>query len=696
MSLADSLQGLAFFLPTLAAALGAGLIVTNRRYWHLVGVQRFLAFSVLGTAALIFAHVLPAALGILDRPSALVASLSVLVAAWRVPASRDGEPDEHLKPPPSSVPALAIAAIAVALVLVYQLARVRLYGHELPTFIDALGFHLPGVATFIQTGTLWRVDQFLPGFATAQYPNNGDFLILSTVLPWRDLALVRFSMLPFFALTGVGTYALGVELGATRAASATFAAAGMTVPFISRYALEGIPDVVTLSMFVIGVLFVMRYARARRRSDLALGGLALGISLGAKWYGLTAVAVAVVVWLAGWLLSRRPLRDTARDLGVLLGTIALGGGIWLLRNLIESGNPIYPKAVSAFGVQLFTGSHNDVIDQYGYTIAHYLSQPSLLRRYIYPGFKLGLGLTGAVIFIAMVITAVRTVRNWRGQRDALTRPAILLLITAAICVVYALTPGTAYGPKNVPNGGFPTLRWLMPAALTGLALAAWTATKLGRVGVLLGLAGLVGVIDGIRRGDELGRGLILTSGLIVALLTAAIVLGRRWAVSHSFSTLRRPGPLAALGMSVVILLAIGIRLQQRSFDKHSYAPYDPVFAWIVTHAPSGHRIGISGEADLTGLAPVFPLVGPRLGNRVAYAGDEVGHSIQLARSAASFREDLLRGHYDLLEIGLTVTGHTDEWARALGYRLLVSSNRLALYAAPTFSAALSASTGGGR
>src|SRR5581483_7139561 len=149
--------------------------------------------------------------------------------------------------------------------------------------------------------------------------------------------------------------------------------------------------------------------------------------------------------------------------------------------------------------------------------------------------------------------------------------------------------------------------------------------------------------------------------------------------------LRRPSGLRALALAagaVVVVVGVG-RLQQRGFDKQSYASFDPVFAWIEAHAPSGHRIGFTGGTGATpGLAPQLPAFGPRLGNRVTYLGDVVVHSVEVPRQKQDFETKLRASHDDLLMIGLPNAGQTDDWARSLGLPLLARSNRVALYGVP--------------
>jgi hypothetical protein len=685
MPLGEYVTGALFFLPTLGAALGVAAILVRRQYPYLPALQRSLAFMVLATAAMVLANVAPAAMGILARPTVLVAALALLAGAWFVPAARSEGPDPQPAPARSGPISIAIAVAAVGAVLVYELGRLRVLANQPISDIDMLGFHLPGVARFIQTGTLWRVDQFEPGFATAQYPNNGDFLILSAILPWRALAFVRYVPLPFYAFTAIGTYALALELSAPRAAAATMAAAVTTVPALSLLALEGVPDAIALATLAAGLVFLLRHVRSKRRSELVLAGLALGLSLGTKWYGFTAVLVVAAVWVAARLISRPALHRLARDGGTLLGMSLLGGGFWLLRNVIESANPIYPKAVSLFGAQLFAGSRNDVVDQYGYTIADYLGKPHILRTYIYPGFKMRVGLTGAVLLVGLLVAAgAAVIALRRRSRPQATPPLVLALAigTLGMAALYAITPGSAYGTKNLPVEGFVNIRWLMPAIMIAAALGARAVVALGPAGVLLELAGLAGALDGIRLGGPVAGSTIAKVILVLAALIAAALLVRRWGRARG-----RAGPLRAAAIAVAVAACAAAtvlaRLEQRSFDRHPYASYDPTFAWIDAHAPAHRRIGITGVASTEGLSPVLPAFGPRLGNQVAYVGDGVRHSVHLPSRESTFDAELRRGRYDLLLIGLQLTGDTDAWARAAGYRLVAQSARLALYAAPT-------------
>ena len=689
MALSEYLAGAAFFLPMVAAvALGALLVL---RGWldHLAGVPRALAYAVVATYGVIVVHVAPAMAGILSRSAVLACAALGLAATWALSRNRPRVAERHGLPPgpPSDRASIAIALTAVAMLALYQLGRLRELSVAPLNHIDVAGFHLPGVARWIQSGSLWQVDQFYPRFATGQYPHNGDFLNLSVVLPWEAVSFVRPVPVIFFALAGVAAWALAVELGSPRASAAVLVAAALAVVPVAKYNLEGMPDAVTLAMLATGVLFLVRHAREQRRSDLLLAGLALGVGMGSKWYGLTDTVAVLGVWTVLSLLVGRGARAVARDGALLTGMLALGGGIWLLRNLIESGNPIYPKAVSLLGVTVFAGSRDDVIDEYGYAIADYFGKPSVLEQYVWPGLRSEFGLSGLVIGLGVLLAI--GISAW-SLRRAPRRPAAahLVLGTGAIVLavlgLYTITPGSAYGLKGMPVDVVTNVRWLGPALLLGAAVAAWATGRLpppARIGVEL--LGLVAVVQAVRHGPDVGVRAVVTVG--VALLAAAfvVILVRR-RLGADPTLWRRPAVLA-LGAAVLVG-GVGVgRLQQERFLDIGYADLDPVFARIQA-SPSGQRIGLVGIKSREGINPVLPAFGPRLRNRVVLIGRRDRASVVQYRSQAAFLDAVRRDDLDLLLVARGVQPRPDtrdeRWVQATGFRRVAESSRLALYAAP--------------
>src|SRR3954451_8409095 len=154
---------------------------------------------------------------------------------------------------------------------------------------------------------------------------------MAAILPWRDAFGARLLTGAYDALTGVCVYALAHEVGARAGGALLAAALALAVPIVAIASLHNaMPDPVMYATFAAGLTFLLRHARSGAGADLVLAGVALGLSLGTKWYAVSAVAAVVGVWALGRLAGRERLVRPALALG---GLIALAGGVWMLRNL---------------------------------------------------------------------------------------------------------------------------------------------------------------------------------------------------------------------------------------------------------------------------------------------------------------------------------------------------------------------------
>src|SRR2546430_2511252 len=237
MPFGDYLVGLVFFLGTVGAVALAALIVVQRRFAYLRGYERLIAISLLVLAGVIAVHLFPLALGVLDRTTALVAAIMALAGASRL--RREPAGASSLPAPAGSSNALSwlIGGVAMAAVLVYTLAFLREHLTSAVTHSDYVSFTMPGIARWIQRGSVWQNIEFLPRYPVGAYPNNGDVWLLAFVVPWKNDAFVRLAAYPLVALTGLGVYALARELRAPAAPAVLFAAVvvatrAVTVPAI--------------------------------------------------------------------------------------------------------------------------------------------------------------------------------------------------------------------------------------------------------------------------------------------------------------------------------------------------------------------------------------------------------------------------------------------------------------------------------
>lgn len=680
MPLADYLAGLAFLAVTAGAALAAGLLVQRGRLPHLRGAPRVLAVAVLATAALAAAHLLPGLVGLLSRWSAAAVAFALALAASRLRPDPVALVEEPTEPGPRAGEgplSWTIALVAAGALAIWLVASAWTRTALPPEGIDSLTFHLPNVAGWIRSGTVWRVDQFNPLLANGNYPQTGDLTFLAVVAPWRNDWLVGVVNPLYIALAGLAVYATAVELGAPRPASILTGSLFASMPVVGLAANgEAMTDSAMFATMGAGVLFLLRHARGAPRAELLLAALALGLAFGTKWYSAWAVPAVLVVWL----VAARP--RIARDVAPVAAIVAVAGGFWLLRNLVMSGNPVFPVELSALGVTLFDAPRDVIRECAGFTIAGYVGDWGPWSEHILPAYRENLGLPGAVLGLGLAGAAAVAVRS-RGAIAAGIACVMLLVLG------YAVTPYSAFGPEGEPLLVGANARYLVPALLVAAPLAAVALGRAGRLRVPLELLALAAVAHGIDRSFDVGLGAV--AAVPAALLSAAWYVW--WPTADATESWGRRSQLVARAAVAVaftaLLVAIG-HLRQQEFNDGRYEDGDPAVAWIARHAPEGQRVALAGVWSVEGRSPVWPAFGERLRNEVDYLGPTVDEQLREYSRRDRWAAAIRRGRYDLLLVGrggyareeCPVPGQDsddDRWARAEGFEILARSDRLTLY-----------------
>ena len=677
VTLPQYLAGVALFATTLIGACVTATTLVRRRFGDLAGAERALAWGVLATAALLAAYMVPGVLGILSRLTPAVAAVLLAVLARRlVPVAARAGGD---RPAPgrawATEPVLdrAVAVLAVLAAGAAALAYERHHATVPGESIDQLTFHLPVVARWIQTGSIWGVHDYVPFLGVGSYPHNGDVLSLASIAPWRYDAFQRFAQLPYFLIAGIAAYALGLRLGASRSASAVFGAVVVSIPMaIIPSVAFALPDATMLAMFGAGLVLLVR-------GDHLLAGIGLGLAFGTKWYGVSYVAAVLALWALALLAAGRPVRAVGRAAMPIVVGVAAAGGFWLVRNIVGSGSPF-------LGGWLPVGHHpaDDLVRSEGrgavdFTIAHYLFDLHVWREWLLPQLFAAFRLPGVLLVAALPAGAIALVRARR--RGGVPRlPIVALLAAVVLVLVYTITPLSAQGLEGKPALTFANARYLVPAALPAAALAAWLCTRAGRWAVVVELAGLAAVIDGAHHGLRFGWGTF-----VAALAGLAVV----WAFAHAARDAQRL-TRAYAGAAVAIALVAGGQLLQTHFSRHRFVGLDPVLTFI-QGAPRGTRVGLTGIWSSAAPTPTYPAFGPRLRKRVEYVGPFRGGRVERYTSCGAFVSGLRVTQSDLLVVGRgdPPVPHVMEeaWARAAGYVRVRGSRWFWLYRRAVTSAA---------
>src|SRR5205807_1519211 len=169
--------------------------------------------------------------------------------------------------------------------------------------------------------------------------------------------------------------------------------------------------------------------------------------------------------------------------------------------------------------------------------------------------------------------------------------------------------------------------------------------------VLVELIALASIIDSIRRYRFFGnfgfRPIGATQVLIgvgVLLVVGAVLALARVYMQRRLPTAAWMGACAAL---VALVLGLGW-LHQRDFNKARYRHYDATLDWLISHAPTGHRVGLAGGASGGYDSPPLVMFGPRFGNFVSFVGPKYRGLLEEYHQAQPFIAALRRGRFDLL------------------------------------------------
>ncbi len=231
------------------------------------------------------------------------------------------------------------------------------------TDFDSLEYHLGGPKEWLLAGRI----MFLEHDVYTSFPFLTEMLLLNGMVLggdwwWGSLA-GQGTLAAFPLVTAAGIACLG-RRWASPAAGVAGAVIWLSTPWVMRitiipYAEGGLIAFVFGALYAAGVV-----GETWSRSDgapfhwgeVGLIGLCAGGAMACKYTGLVLAVVLCGIWLLwGLWRTRHNFSDgiRARSLGAMLLAYTLGVGLligpWLLKNLVETGNPVYPLAYRIFG-----------------------------------------------------------------------------------------------------------------------------------------------------------------------------------------------------------------------------------------------------------------------------------------------------------------------------------------------------------
>lgn len=320
---------IAFLIVIGASAFGMRLfrlLIPNASVWERFVFGAGLGLGVLSILVLVLAHVTTAALPV------LFAACPVSIFLFR----------KELYPLPS-LPEGTLSRFVRVLIAVFFLLSLAMC--FLPSRdYDVLEYHLGAPAEYLRSGRM----HFLPHNAYSSFPANMEMLYLLSLnaglMSFSGAAVAKVVNLLIVTLAAGALYCAGKEFlskgAGLLAAAALFVHPLTTLVTADAYAEGGLVLYAVLALHA-------AVACVKRGSPrwAAVSGLAAGLALGCKYTAAIFVVVPAALLIAAAARNRKGVIRAA----LAVCCCAAVFSPWALRNVVNTGNPIYPLGYRVFG-----------------------------------------------------------------------------------------------------------------------------------------------------------------------------------------------------------------------------------------------------------------------------------------------------------------------------------------------------------
>jgi hypothetical protein len=651
------------------AAIGIVAAVGLGGYWlrrwivpEFSGALARLAEATMGVALLLVTLEILGTLSILRLGWTIVGCISVgLVAAWLGRAKVAGSRREVAAPPVEKVAlliALGVASFTVAewTFPAQQSLDFGMFGG------DTTWYHMPFAAGIAQAHSTIHLHFTDPlRLAAWFYPQSSELIHAAGIVIFKSDWLSPLINLFWIAIALLAAWCVGrpYKVGpATLVAAAIVLDSGV---IIETQPGEGRNDIMGLAFLLAFAAFLInghqrrapaagavqdapeRGAALLDKGPLVMAGIAAGLAASVK---TTFLVPVVAIALGVIIFSGRGRRWTTT--WVMGLPLLLVGGYWYLRAAVKSGgNPI---PITKFGpLGLPTPDQMPLDPRPRFAVAHYLTDPTIYRRWFFPELDNAFGPLWPLILIVAVCAAVYVA--WRSRNKILRVIAVASLLTA---LVYVFTPLTAAGQEGSPTGFFTNTRYLVPGlvlALVMLPIARPLRAPDRRAWLtLLFLSGVyaITVLTTPRWATTYLLGTVfLTLALVWAPAGLSLARGRA-GMSRTLVT--------GIAVGVVLLAVVLGRAQQVQYaDQHYVNPLPflgeggPREAYEFAQKQHDRKIGILGSSEI--IFGQYGFYGNDASNRVEFIGEKGPHgSNRLPTSCSQLRRLIDAGGYEYVII----------------------------------------------
>ncbi len=449
---------------------------------------------------------------------------------------------------------------------------------------DALTYHLPAAVQWLQHGRVDLFQTWLFNPANTYSPLAGSVFHAWLLGPIGNDTLAHFASAPMVLLLFHAVVAIARSCGASMTAAVLLGAGlALSHPIVSQV------DKAKDDLFLAAFFAVAAGATSRDRLQDRLGpwrlGAAVGLCLAVKYTALLAMPMLLLA-----IDSPIKAKWRGRQGAIFLLCVLLLAGPWYLRNLVLTGNPLFPTALPGLR-GLFTTARSYELRSFAGVMGVLLS-----GSFAVPGF---MAITVACGWLAAVETRDKQLGSDPTKRLLLLGPPV------GVAVLIAISP-------------YPEVRFVLPSLVLTCAATGLLRGKFGlAVAILFALSAI-------------GTGLTaeLWTTLFTFCIAGVVLAGAGVGLLQLQSRHLHLKRDALLGVAALIVLMIAgfAYVNWRSFlnDRQSLAfngredGRAKLWQFVQDELPTGERVAYAGTFT------VYPLMGFDLSRPVSYTPVQVG------------------------------------------------------------------------
>jgi len=485
-----------------------------------------------------------------------------------------------------------VETLCLSVILGFGLVKILINLVNSPFGWDSLNYHFTFPVEWLKHGNLDNPISPSGDPAVSYYPINGSLFFLWFILPLKNVFIADLGQASFFIIAFFAVYSLARKLDLSKEYALFSASIFTLIPNYFKQLEIAYVDIMVVGLFLAALNYLfMLNNKNKSIQNIILCSISLGLMLGTKTTALTLACLLFipVIYLC---FSNFTLRRSCVTLGVSLLLIIFTGGFGYIRNIFQTGNPLYPLDLKLFNYVIFKG----VVDN------------EIYRTAIRPGdfnlskilFSEGLGAQTIIfllpaIFLGFPLTIIKMKKSLNFNLIYfMLLPILLILIFRFI--------------NPIPN-----LRYIYALFGIGFIIAFYLANLLRIPRVLLRVLIVICVFASIA---ELAGHLELISSIIISIVLFCLL-------PCFLIFIKRKESLKFLIISLCVICLLIIFLE-KDYVKNEYKRYvemadysgfwpDATKAWFWLNQNT-----IGNNIAYTGRPTPFPLYGTNFKNNIYY------------------------------------------------------------------------------